>query len=197
VAPGIDDNVPGDLRGLYDVREYRHASAILRSDFAADFAHLCDALRAFRFYESDILKSGGNESEIPKRFAGLLRPSWTEERLQAEHVVNGETVRSDSHKIDFVRGRVACDLEWNSKDQTFDRDLFAFRAFFEFDRISVGVLVTRSTSLNTLFKRLGILKKYGASTTHVDKLIPRLEAGRSGGCPVLVFGITEKLLKGE
>jgi hypothetical protein len=48
-----------------------------------------------------------------------------------------------------------------------------------------------------LFKRLGILKKYGASTTHVDKLIPRLEAGRSGGCPVLVFGITEKLLKGE
>ncbi len=28
----------------------------------------------------------------------------------------------DGHKIDYVKGRVAFDLEWNSKDQTFDRD---------------------------------------------------------------------------
>lgn len=30
---------------------------------------------------------------------------------------------------------------------------------------------------------------------HMGKLLPRLEAGRSGGCPVLVFGITTALLK--
>jgi hypothetical protein len=28
----------------------------------------------------------------------------------------------------------------------------------------------------------------------MKKLLPRLEAGRNGGCPVLVFGITQKLL---
>lgn len=29
--------------------------------------------------------------------------------------------------IDFLKGRIAFDLEWNSKDQTFDRDLLAMR----------------------------------------------------------------------
>ena len=96
--------------------------------------------------------------------------------------------------MDYLKGRVAFDLEWNSKDQTFDRDLYAFRAFFDYNAISVGVLVTRSIGLNIILKELGILAKYGASTTHLGKLIPRLEAGRNGGCPVLVFGITPGLL---
>jgi hypothetical protein len=124
-------------------------------------------------------------------------------------------VQVSTHKIDYVRGRVAFDLEWNAKDQTFDRDLAAFRTFFEYGRISVGVLVTRDTSsLNARFKSLGIalkadgtpelkkngqprkiIEKYGASTTHIDKLLPRLRAGRSGGCPVLALGITSKLIE--
>ncbi len=36
--------------------------------------------------------------------------------------------------------------------------------------------------------------KYGASTTHMGKLLPRLNAGRNGGCPVLVFGITQNII---
>ena len=104
-------------------------------------------------------------------------------------------VSSHSHKVDYIKGRVAFDLEWNSKDQTFDRDLYAFRAFFDYNRISVGVLVTRSSELDPLFKRLGEMTKYGASTTHMGKLLPRLKAGRNGGCPVLVFGIKPTLLR--
>jgi len=48
--------------------------------------------------------------------------------------------------------------------------------------------------LDPLFRKLEIMPKYGASTTHMGKLLPRLEAGRNGGCPILVFGITTKLL---
>jgi len=44
---------------------------------------------------------------------------------------------------------------------------------------------------------LGITQKYGASATHMGKLLPRLKAGRGGGCPLLIFGITRKLLKEE
>ena len=33
----------------------------------------------------------------------------------------------------------------------------------------------------------------GASTTHMSKLLPKIEGGGAGGCPVLVFGITKKL----
>lgn len=67
----------------------------------------------------------------------------------------------DGHKIDYVKGRVAFDLEWNSKDQTFDRDLYAFRAFHECGLISAGVMVTRSEKLNPVFDKVPQLNKSG------------------------------------
>lgn len=120
---------------------------------------------------------------------------WSEKRLNAKVIVDDHEFAHDSHNVDYLKGRVAFDLEWNSKDQTYDRDLYAFRAFFEYDKISVGVLVTRSNDLDPWFKELRIYSKYGASTTQIGKLLPRLDAGRNGGCPVLVFGITKKLVE--
>ncbi len=120
----------------------------------------------------------------------------------------------DGHKVDYVKNRVAFDLEWNSKDQTFDRDLYAFRAFYECNLIDAAVLMTRDESLNEVFEKLGpeldsdgkpiekkngkpklIKEKYGASTTWMGKLIPRIESGRSGGCPILVLGIKPALIE--
>ena len=195
MAPGIELHVPADLRDLYEVYEYRHAAALLYSEFPVLYAEVCESLREFGFTRTQVTESGGNESEIPKTFSRLLRPKgWIEGKLSATLTVDSQIVQQDTHKIDYIKGRVAFDLEWNSKDQTFDRDLFAFRTFFDYDKISVGVLVTRSERLNRLFKELGVMHKYGASTTHVGKLLPRLSAGRGGGCPLLIFGITEKLL---
>lgn len=196
MTPGIELHVPEDLRDLYEVHEYRHAAALLYSEFPALYDEICDGLRAFRFTKTQLIESGGNESGIPKTFSSILRPKgWLEGKLSASLVVDGEPVQQDTHKIDYVKGRIAFDLEWNSKDQTFDRDLFAFRTFFDYDKISVGILVTRSEDLNDLFRELDIMHKYGASTTHLGKLLPRLKAGRGGGCPLLIFGITRKLLK--
>ena len=119
-------------------------------------------------------------------------------------IAGDKTRVSDTHKIDYVKGEVAFDLEWNSKDQTFDRDLYAFRAFFDYGEIGVAILLTRDLSMNEIFRNLGTytdpitkkkkayLAKYGASTTHMPQLLRRLEAGRSGGCPVLAIGITPK-----
>lgn len=57
------------------------------------------------------------------------------------------------------------------------------------------MIITRSTELQGIFKSMGkkIADKYGSSTTHINKLLPRIEGGGAGGCPILVFGITEKL----
>jgi CRISPR-associated protein Csd2 len=135
--------------------------------------------------------------------------SWFETRIRGDLVVTIETHTDDGtektetrlddfmdgHKVDFVKNRVAFDLEWNSKDQTFDRDLYAFRAFHEAGVISAAVLLTRSADLNDVFKALGVMPKYGASTTWMGKLLYRLKAGRNGGCPVLVIGITPKLIE--
>ena len=200
------DYIPADIRSLYEIHDYRHAAAVLCNEFPAESAELLAALRQFRISVQDIIDPGGNESRIPKIVSKTLRPKgWCEDRLTAQLVVDNEPVQTDTHKVDFLKGRVAFDLEWNSKDQTFDRDLFAFRSFFEFGRISLGVILTRSNALDQVFKRLGeytdkngltrqVKDKYGASTTHMGKLLTRLKAGRNGGCPILVFGITPRLI---
>lgn len=185
------DYIPKNLQLLYEIRDYHHAATILANDFRTEFGQVCEALTKFRIATDDILTRGGNESAIPKKFSAILRPmEWKEEKLQANLMVGDKTISSDTHRIDYVKGRVALDVEWNSKDQTFDRDLYAFRTFFEFGKISVAILITRSEQLNPVFAKLKVSAKYGASTTHLGKLWPRLDASRHGGCPVLVFGIT-------
>ncbi|HTJ97184.1 MAG TPA: BglII/BstYI family type II restriction endonuclease [Rhodocyclaceae bacterium] len=189
------DYIPADIAAVYEIYDYKHAAAILANEFKAEFDELLAALRVFRLTTADITASGGNESNIPKIVSGILRPQgWHEGKLHAEMVLDGDPVRSDTHKIDYLKGRVAFDLEWNSKDQTFDRDLFAFRTFHEYGKISAGVLLTRSADLNRVFEMLDVKNKYGASTTWMGKLLPRLDAGRGGGCPILVLGITSKLI---
>ena len=42
-------------------------------------------------------------------------------------------------------------------------------------------------------EELGIWSKYGTSTTWMSKLIPRIDGGGGGGCPILVFGIKKSL----
>ncbi|TXI47638.1 MAG: restriction endonuclease [Lysobacter sp.] len=202
--------IPEALHDLYEVHNFRHAAEVLQTTCSDEYAEICRALTKFRITKDDILAPGGNESRIPKNVASLLRPDgWYETRVRGDLVVKIDTHGEegiertehciedflDGHKIDFVKNRVAFDLEWNSKDQTFDRDLYAFRAFHEAGIISAAILLTRSASLNPVFKQLGIMSKYGASTTWMGKLLYRLRAGRHGGCPVLVLGITPKLIE--
>ena len=196
---------------IYEFIDYRHASDILITSFPKETIDICRALSKFKITEADIKIHGGNESPIPKKMSGILRPlGWQEVKLIAKQLVGEvdgkeEEVSVETHNIDYVKGGVAFDLEWNSKDQTFDRDLYAFRTFFEYNRISVGILVTRSDELEDYFKNLGKYRdrygtlreykaKYGASTTHMGKLKPRLESGRAGGCPILALGITRSII---
>lgn len=228
----VEKYISAKVRSMYDVYSYRHAAAILANSFPEELAQIERALLAFNITVRDIGTPGGNESVMPKKFSKTLRPAgWVEARIQGDLLVrmqefdeeflpNGKikkvkrpagevrTIENfiDGHKIDYVKGRVAFDMEWNSKDQTFDRDLYAFRAFHECGLISAGVMVTRSASLNPVFDavpqldkageevRKSVRAKYGASTTWMGKLLYRLNAGRHGGCPVLVFGITPKLI---
>ena len=150
MAPGIELHVPEDLRVLYEVFEYRHAAALLYSEFPTLYKEICDGLRRFTFNKHQLVEGGGNESEIPKTFSQIFRPmGWIEGKLSASVIVDEQTVQQETHKIDYIKGRVAFDLEWNSKDQTFDRDLFAFRTFFDYEKISVGILVTRSERMKS------------------------------------------------
>src|ERR1700724_2510743 len=85
---------------------------------------------------------------------------------------------------------------WKSSGTTktpfYDRDLNNFRLLFDLRVIEVGVIVTRASNLQAIFRSLGPKagNKCGASTTHMEKLLPRIEGGGGGGCPILAVGIT-------
>lgn len=205
--------VPTDIMAKYEVYSYRNAALILSEAHPVEFSELIDALREFSLTTSIIAKAGGNESDVPKIISTALRPlGWHETTIQADLLVkllwrqsavnsrgkaitegkSREIVKArflDGHKVDYVKNRVAFDLEWNSKDQTFDRDLYAFSAFSQCGVIDAGVLLTRSGALNAVFRSMGLMNKYGASTTWMGKLLYRLNAGRNGSCPVLAIGI--------
>lgn len=207
-----------DLRQRYSVYSYRSAAVILRQRAPDELESILAVLRDYTISETEIRMPGGNETPFTRRFGDLAKRHGfhREVRIEADlHVtlragkgksppVIDEILREDfihNHFVDCWRGRVAFDFEWNSKDQTYDRDLSAFRSFFEAGVIDVGVIVTRELD-EDFFKRLGhtldkhgnetegrVSAKFGASTTGTHKLISRIAAGRSGGCPVLAVGI--------
>ena len=76
----------------------------------------------------------------------------------------------------------------------FDRDLNNFRLLFDLRVISVGIIITRSDELQQIFDKLNKGDSYGASTTHMSKLLPRINGGGGAGCPILVFGITKNCM---
>jgi CRISPR-associated protein Csd2 len=128
-----EDYIPQYIKEHYEIHDFKHAAAILAKEFPEEFKEICEALRRFKFTQEDVTTPGGNESQIPKKFSDILRPyGWKTEQLTAKVVVDGHEVSHDTHKVDYIKGRIALDLEWNSKDQTYDRDLYAFRAFFEY-----------------------------------------------------------------
>ena len=239
----VERAIPEDIRERYEVHSYRNAAVILSQAKREEFDDLLTALRAFRITTTMIRTAGGNESEIPKQLSTTLRArGWYETIVRGDlHVkliwkepaVSDGSVNAggkpqlatktreirrekflDGHKIDYVKRKVAFDLEWNSKDQTFDRDLYAFSAFAQCGVIDVAVLLTRGVTMEPALKTLGealrkdgsvetnrsgrprlVREKYGASTTWMGKLLYRLNAGRNGGCPVLAIGITPKCIE--
>jgi hypothetical protein len=139
------------------------------------------------------LKGGGRKSVIAERIDHFLaKRGWEERKFSTRIRVDEAEWDSPTHKVDCFKGRIGLEIEWNNKDPFFDRDLNNFRLLFELRVVEVGIIVTRATALNEVFRRLGrkVGAKYGSSTTHMDKLLPRIEGGGGGGCPILAFGIT-------
>ena len=186
--------IPDDLRQLYHVDEWRNAAGVLTTACPEEWQEIVEVLRTFKLRRSEIVAAGGAKSPIARQIdGGFYARGWEEKQFSTAIRLDGETFESPTHKIDCLKGRVALEVEWNNKDPFFDRDLNNFRLLFDLRAIDVGVIVTRGSELQTIFKSLGKGSSYGASTTHRDKLLPRIEGGGGGGCPVLTFAIKPAL----
>jgi len=185
--------LPESITQKYEVHEWRHATSILKTDFPGQWNDLINLLNVFELRKSSIVTSGGSKSPISGFMDNYLYElGWEEKKFDTRIIIDDVEKETPTHKIDCVKGRIALDIEWNNKDPFYDRDLNNFRLLFDLGAISLGIIITRSDELQTIFNNLGKGASYGASTTHMSKLLPRINGGGGAGCPILVFGITSK-----
>lgn len=191
VNPTLIANL-GQHSARFELYEWRHASSILRHDFPNEFAELDALLAHFKFCKSQIVKGGGSKSSIASSLDSFLyAKGWVEKKFATAIQVDNVSTPSPTHSVDCFKNRIALEVEWNNKDPFFDRDLNNFRLLFDLRVISVGIIITRCDSLQGIFNSLDIGSSYGASTTHMSKLLPRISGGGGGGCPLLIVGIRD------
>lgn len=219
----LERYVPEDVLNKFEFHNYHHAIEIISQAFPGEWKDLMDALSAFSLSVSDLSEAGGAETKIPGKIEQVLFPrKWRnvsisgdlqirffdriiDQKRYADYPSNEYLIAgyiSDQH-LDFLKGRVAVELEWNKKDISFDRVLTSLRTSYECGLISAGVIITRSADLTDAFKKITdstgapIARKYGSSSTWMGKLLPRLESRQAGGCPILAVGIKKTCIEGS
>jgi len=196
----------------YKVRVTRYADLILEHGFPQRFRELVENLEDFTIKLSEVKTGGGSRASHTKRFDdGLGKFGWGKRNIVIEKTIDGLKVQEvRGHEIDmFAEGSsdspypgIAVEMEWNNKDPFFDRDLVNFQALHSEGAIAVGVIVTRGPNLQELLKTIRTSEssgpKYGQSSTHWNKLVPRVALGGGGQCPLILIGIeTERLIGSE
>jgi hypothetical protein len=188
------EQLPLFIRENYEVHEWKHACAILHNDFPDEWNNIIEVLQSFRLKKSWIIVAGGRKSLVAEAIdKAFSSKGWLEKAFSTKVSVDDNVMDSPTHKIDCYKNRIALEIEWNNKDPFFDRDLNNFRLLFDLRAISVGVIITRCDELQEIFDGLGRGKSYGPSTTHMSKLLPRIEGGGGAGCPIVIFGIRKNL----
>lgn len=235
----------------YEVYFTRFADSIINDHFIEAANELSKILTNFWIHEHQIIQGGGGLSKITQQLAHLLNlDDWSKRKIESEHHVSGKILTSESHEVDhyksFERGNIGLEIEWNNKDPFYDRDLENFRKLHQIGELSVGIIITRGTSLQaelynvferfirelepfnlenllskmnlsdnakklfrpyfSLPKEESIRKitaviyasKYGTATTHMNKLLLRLNRGVGNPCPFILIGIgKERLINNE
>jgi hypothetical protein len=221
--------------------EFRsHAEAILSVDFPAALLDLESALRSLAIPIDELIRSGGGETKGTQRLRRSLTDlGWGKGVFEIKKTINEQVFESQTHIIDHVKnfdaGTIVLEIEWNNKDPFFDRDLENFKRLHAEGAISVGIIVTRGTSMQeqirdlvhrfAIDKRLSdvdglsalglnptsrqrneyarraqrpgasfaeawaagfVQDKYGAATTHWQKLDDRIRRGVGNPCPLLL-----------
>lgn len=202
----------------------RYADVILQEAFRDRFDDLQQALDDFRPSLDELRAGGGGRTVFVRRFDESLSDMgeeglpegqrvWGKRNITIEKAIGFDdrarpVSRVRGHEIDmFGMGSitepfpgVAVEMEWNNKDPFFDRDLINFQALHREGAIAVGVIITRGPDLQDLIS--GVVRskdggfKYSSSTTHWNKLEPRVNLGGGGECPLLLVGIEPERIDG-
>lgn len=130
-----------------------HAEAIMEKDFPNAAQEIERALVDVDVPITEIIGSGGGEAKGTQRMRrSFSNIGWEKVNFEIRKIVNGKERQAISHEIDhvkvFEKGVIALEIEWNNKDPFFDRDLENFKRLHAEGAISIGVIVTRHSSLH-------------------------------------------------
>lgn len=140
------------LKAGFQVEFLSHAKAILGVDFPEVAQQLETILLDSTIPIQEIIGSGGGEAKGTQRLRhALAEQNWLKHEFKIQRTIDGKPKESISHEVDhvaeFPNGIIALEIEWNNKDPFFDRDLENYKRLHADGAISVGILITRGTSL--------------------------------------------------
>ena len=150
------DIVLPSIRDRYSFFEVRNACGVLAAVARDEWMDIIEVLDDFSFSANLLLQRGKNNSEMADRLNRALRDrGWAE----CKYVVRREgridyrrkglaseilpVAEIPSYWVDNRKGRVLVDVEWNAKDGNLDRDLAAYRAWYEDGLIDGAVIITK------------------------------------------------------
>ena len=246
-----EDPISALTKRGFDVQYLSHAKSILTGEFLPQLEELAGVLAKLSLPITEIIGSGGGETRFTQRTRNALSQlGWRKHNFVIAKVIDGVQKEATSHEVDHVRtsalvGTIGCEIEWNNKDPFFDRDLENFKRLHAEGAISVGVIITRGSSLQAglwdLVRRfaterritdfgalasLGVTptpkqvrnikqrvermkgpvafadawtdnfvsSKFGAATTHWEKLQARVARGVGNPCPMLHIGLPASIV---
>ena len=140
------------IQAGFQVQTHSHAEAILRVDFPEVADQLETILLGSTIPIEEIVGSGGGETKGTQRLRRSLHDhGWRKHNFEISRTIDGVPRESISHEVDhiarFPAGVVALEIEWNNKDPFFDRDLENYKRLHADGAISIGMLITRGTTL--------------------------------------------------
>ena len=136
----------------FQIEFHSHAEAILSVDFVEVADQLGAILAGATIPIEEIIGSGGGETKGTQRLRRALQEhGWRKHKFEVRRTIDGVERESVSHEVDhtarFPAGMIALEIEWNNKDPFFDRDLENYKRLHADGAISLGILITRGTSL--------------------------------------------------
>lgn len=158
-APSSDP-ISALLQSGFEVLYLSHARAVLTGEFAESLEQLAQVLGTLQLPITEIIGSGGGETKFTQRLRrALAELGWTKHNFEISKVIDGVPRESTSHEVDHVKrvagvGTIGCEIEWNNKDPFFDRDLENFKRLHAEGAISVGIIITRGSTLQQEMRNL-------------------------------------------
>lgn len=206
--------------------ETNSAAAVMKAVCPDEWRDVVEVLSSYRLDPNSWLKPGGSRGDIPEQIDDEFeKRGWKETRLDLEtrgilisrdgtQIGELPPIRQEGYLVDNFKNRIVLDVEWNAKDGNLDRDMAAYRSWFDAGLISGAIIITKERhALLRLARRIWAdyqmtlledertaklpIDLSTSTTTTFDKAELRMRRGVMGSCPLLIVGADESTWNGQ